>query len=73
MKRIFYYTALFALISIAIIGIFSEPEPTSDAARWLTVFILSKAVGFAAGYLAYRLMARRKKHGKPRVSDDEEV
>ena len=49
---------------IAAIGIFSEPDPALDAARWLTVFILSKTVGLAAGYLAYRVMTRREKQGR---------
>lgn len=49
MKAI-YYCILFALGFIALIGIFSEPEPALDTARWTTVFVVSKSVGFAAGY-----------------------
>lgn len=67
------YYVLFVLTFIAVIGIFSEPEPELDAARWFTVFIISKTVGFAAGYLAYRLMAYWEKQGKIQVSDDEEI
>lgn len=67
------YYVLFVLTFIAVIGIFSEPEPELDAARWSTVFVISKTVGFAAGYLAYRLMAYWEKQGKIQVSDDEEI
>lgn len=61
MKKAFYYTVLFVLSFIALIGIFSEPEPALDTARWTTVFVVSKSVGFAAGYIAYRLMVRWEK------------
>ena len=71
MKAI-YYCILFVLGFIAIIGIFSEPEPALDTARWTTVFVVSKSVGFAAGYIAYRLMVRWEKQGKIQVSDDNE-
>lgn len=57
MKAI-YYCILFVLGFIAIIGIFSEPEPALDMVRWTAVFVISKSVGFAAGYIAYRLMVR---------------
>lgn len=73
MKAI-YYCILFVLGFIATIGIFSEPEPALDMARWTTVFIVSKSVGFAAGYIAYRLLVRWEKQGKIQVLDnDEEV
>lgn len=65
------YYVLFALFFITVIGIFSEPEPTLDATRWFAVFILTKAIGFAAGYLSYRLMAYWEKQGKIQVLDDE--
>lgn len=64
MKKVSDLCALFVLDIIAAIGIFSEPDPALDAARWLTVFILSKTVGLAAGYLAYRVMTRREKQGR---------
>lgn len=73
MKKAFYYTVLFVLGFIAIIGIFSEPEPALDMVRWTAVFVVSKSVGFAAGYIAYRLMVRWEKEGKIQVSDDEEI
>ena len=60
MKAI-YYCILFVLGFIAIIGIFSEPEPALDMVRWTAVFVVSKSVGFAAGYIAYRLMVRWEK------------
>lgn len=71
MKAI-YYCILFVLGFIATIGIFSEPEPALDTARWTAVFVVSKAVGFTAGYIAYRLMVRWEKQGKIQVSDDNE-
>lgn len=67
------YYVLFALAFIATIGIFSEPEPALDAARWFIVFIIFKTVGFAAGYLAYRLLIKWEKQGKIQVLDDEEI
>lgn len=72
MKAI-YYCILFVLGFIAIIGIFSEPEPALDTARWTTVFVVSKSVGFAAGYIAHRLMVRWEKEGKIKLPDDDEV
>lgn len=72
MKAI-YYCLLFVLGFIAIIGIFSEPEPALDTARWTTVLVVSKSVGFAAGYIAYRLMVRWEKEGKIQVLDDDEA
>ena len=71
MKAI-YYCILFVLGFIAIIGIFSEPEPALDMVRWTTVFVVSKSVGFAAGYIAYLLLVRWEKQGKIQVSDDNE-
>lgn len=73
MKKAFYYTVLFVLGFIATIGIFSEPEPALDTARWTAVFVVSKSVGFAAGYIAYRLMVRWEKEGKIKLPDDDEV
>ena len=72
MKAI-YYCILFVLGFIAIIGIFSEPEPALDMVRWTAVFVVSKSVGFAAGYIAYRLMVRWEKEGKIKLPDDDEV
>ena len=72
MKAI-YYCILFVLGFIAIIGIFSEPEPALDTARWTTVFVVSKSVGFAAAYALYRLLVLWEKQGKIQVLDDDEV
>lgn len=72
MKAI-YYCILFVLGFIATIGIFSEPEPALDTARWTAVFVVSKSVGFAAGYIAYRLLVRWEKQGKIQVLDDDEA
>lgn len=72
MKAI-YYCLLFVLGFIATIGIFSEPEPVLDMARWTVVFVVSKSVGFAAGYIAYRLLVRWEKQGKIQVLDDDEA
>ena len=72
MKAI-YYCILFVLFFIAVIGIFSEPEPALDMARWTVVFVVSKSVGFAAGYIAYRLLVRWEKQGKIQVLDDNEA
>lgn len=73
MKKAFYYCILFALGLTAIIGIFSEPEPALDMTRWTTVFIVTKAAGFAAGYAACRLLARWEKKGKIELPGREEV
>lgn len=73
MKKAFYYTVLFVLGFIATIGIFSEPEPALDTARWTAVFVVSKSVGFAAAYALYRLMVRWEKEGKIQVLDDDEA
>ena len=72
MKAI-YYCILFVLGFIAIIGIFSEPDTALDNVRWFTVFFVTKAVGFAAGYAAYRLLVRWEKQGKIQVLDDDEI
>ena len=64
MKKAFYYTVLFVLGFIAIIGIFSTPETTAGMAGWAVAFIASKAVGLAAGYAAYRLLVRWEKRGR---------
>lgn len=73
MKKAFYYTVLFVLGFIALIGIFSEPEPALDMTRWTIVFVVSKSVGFAAAYALYRLMVRREKEGKIKLPDDDEA
>lgn len=73
MKQSFYYTVLFALGFIATLGIFSEPDTALDNVRWFTVFVVTKAVGFAAGYAAYRLLVRWEKQGKIQVLDDDEI
>lgn len=52
---------------IACIGIFSEPR--NDADNWFFVFVISKAVGFASAYIAYRLIVRW--YGEP--ADDSDV
>lgn len=73
MKQAFCYTVLFVLGFIAILGVFSEPDTALDNARWFTVFCVTKAVGFAAGYAAYRLLVCWEKQGKIQVSDDDEI
>lgn len=73
MKQSFYYTVLFALGFITILGIFSEPDTALDNVRWFTVFVVTKAVGFVAGYAAYRLLVRWEKQGKIQVLDDDEI
>ena len=73
MRQTFYYTVLFALGFIATLGIFSEPDTALDNVRWFTVFFVTKAVGFAAGYAAYRILVRWEKQGKIQVLDDDEA
>lgn len=73
MRQTFYYTVLFALGFIATLGIFSEPDTALDNVRWFTVFFVTKAVGFTAGYAAYRLLVRWEKQGKIQVLDDDEI
>lgn len=73
MKKGLCYSVLCVLAFIAVIGIFSEPEPSLDNLKWFSVFITSKAVGFAAGYLAYRLLLRWEKQGIIEIPDDNEI
>lgn len=73
MKKAFYYTVLFVLGFIALIGIFLEPEPALDMTRWTIVFVVSKSVGFAAAYALYRLLVLWEKQGKIQVLDDDEA
>lgn len=73
MKRTFYYAVLLVLGFITILGIFSKPDTALDSVRWFTVFVVTKAVGFAAGYAAYRLLVRWEKQGKIQVLDDDEI
>ena len=73
MKRTFNYAVLCVLAIITFLGIFSEPDTALDNVRWFTVFIVTKAVGFAAGYAAYRLLVRWEKQGKIQVLDDDEI
>ena len=40
--------------------------------RWTIVFVVSKSVGFAAGYAVYRLLVLWEKQGKIQVLDDDE-
>lgn len=69
--KAFYYCVLFVLFFVAVIGIFSEPEPELDTARWITVFVFSKIAGFAAGYGAYCFMVRWESQGKIHLLDDD--
>lgn len=73
MKRTFNYAVLCVLAIITFLGIFSEPDTALDNVRWFTVFFVTKAVGFAAGYAAYRLLVRWEKQGKIQVLDDDEI
>lgn len=73
MKRTFNYTVLCVLAIITFLGIFSEPDKALDNVRWFTVFIVTKTVGFAAGYAIYRLLVRWEKQGKIKVLDDDEI
>lgn len=73
MKRTFNYAVLCVLVIITFLGIFSEPDTALDNVRWFTVFFVTKAVGFAAGYAAYRLLVRWEKQGKIQVLDDDEI
>lgn len=73
MKKAFYNTVLFVLGFIALIGIFSEPEPALDMTHWTIVFVVSKSVGFAAAYALYRLLVLWEKQGKIQVLDDDEA
>ena len=41
------------LLIVALLGIFSEPF--EDSRTWLSDLILSKAIGFGAGYAIFRL------------------
>ncbi|MBD5327956.1 MAG: hypothetical protein HDR99_05795 [Bacteroides sp.] len=51
-------TILIALCCVAYVGIFSEPDINSS--HWVTIFIVSKAIGALAAWAAYRLMNRRQ-------------
>lgn len=75
MKQLFNYRnyLLSALVFISAVCIFSEPNPALDTAKWAAIFIASKTIGFAAGYLAYRLLAYWEKRGKTRILKDDEI
>lgn len=47
------YYVLFIFASIAFIGVFSCPY--DDSETWFSDFFISKAIGFGAGYIWYRL------------------
>ena len=75
MKNIFRnyrYYVLFALCIICVLGVFSEPAEALSAGKWFLALVISKAVGFLAGYLLYRLYIHWDKLGAiPEISDTE--
>ena len=57
------YYVLAVIITVAIIGVFSEPAEELPTANWFYAFLLSKAIGFAAIYAAARLVKRWERRG----------
>lgn len=55
----YYLLALLAVLTI--LGIFSEPAEELPMLTWLWALFTSKAVGFGAGYVYYRLYTRWEK------------
>lgn len=48
------YYVLFLLGFVATVGIFGVPDDNSPT--WFTDMLLSKVIGFGAGYILYRLI-----------------
>lgn len=49
------YYALIAAYIVCFVGIFAVPQDNLSAFTWMCALVGTKTVGFAAGYLAYRL------------------
>lgn len=57
------YYVLIVVFTVAVIGIFSEPNNWLPITHWLYAFTLSKGIGFAAAYIAIQLVKRWDKQG----------
>lgn len=71
MRRKLNYTLVFLLAFAAIVGLFSEPDAQLSNAHWFAVFAVTKAAGLAAGYAAYRLLARMEKRGEIQAREED--
>lgn len=57
------YWVLLIVCAVAMIGTFAVPQDELPLLSWLWVLISTKAVGFAAWYVWYRLLKRWEKRG----------
>lgn len=57
------YYVLAVIITVAIIGIFAVPNDDLPLNNWIYTLVSSKAIGFAAGYIAARLIKRWERLG----------
>ena len=58
------YYVLTLLMVVATIGIFSVPADALPAFSWLAVLIITKVIGFAAGWAIYRLTKEWERENK---------
>lgn len=52
------YYVMMLIGTITIFGIFSVPFDDIDPFEWTWKFLLSKGIGFGAGYVLYKLFVR---------------
>lgn len=57
------YWLLLIVATVAMCGTFAVPEETLPLSAWLWVLVSTKAVGFGAWYVGYRLIRRWEKRG----------
>lgn len=57
------YYVLTVILTVTIIGIFAVPNDDLPMGSWLFVLVISKAIGFAAGYAAVKLLKRWERLG----------
>ena len=60
MKKAFLnyrYYLMLIIGFVVIFGVFSIPDENLVIGKWFGQFVLSKAIGFSAGYGLYRLVA----------------
>ena len=60
MKKAFLnyrYYVMMAIGFIVIFGVFSVPDEDMQLGKWMLALLLSKVVGFGAGYALYKLVA----------------
>lgn len=60
-KSYYLNAVLWLLMSVTIIGICSVPA--DECKSWLAEMLISKAIGFGAGYISYKLLKRSATKG----------